>query len=60
MDYKESRTEQIDHEDASISNQKIADYFHVLRECQAHTYGKEDFYEHLNRLGFRYGEHFRT
>jgi len=32
MDYKESRTERIDHEDASILNQKIADYFYVLRE----------------------------
>ncbi|KAG8169993.1 hypothetical protein KVR01_000738 [Diaporthe batatas] len=60
MDYKENRTEQINHEDASISNQKIADYSHVLRECQAHTYGKEDFYAHLDRLGFRYGENFRT
>lgn len=59
IDYSESRSSQMAHEDASIAAQKLAEYHQHLEDTAAAPCSKEAFYTHFAKSGFSYSPTFQ-
>jgi acyl transferase domain-containing protein len=58
IDYEENKSQQMASEDAGIQAAQIADYHRIRDEC-SETYSKENFYHHMTKAAWRYGELFQ-
>ncbi|KAF6814034.1 hypothetical protein CSOJ01_04267 [Colletotrichum sojae] len=58
IDYAEDTSVQMADEDAAIGASRVQDYYRVHKECTL-EYAKEDFYNHMNKAAWKYGEAFQ-
>ncbi|KAF6836456.1 hypothetical protein CPLU01_03740 [Colletotrichum plurivorum] len=58
IDYTEDTSTQMADEDAAIAASRVQDYYRVHKECTL-EYAKQDFYNHMNKAAWKYGEAFR-